>query len=229
MVEFFLTLALFLLSHSIPARPALRSRLTVLLGERTYVVLYSILSLGLLAWLISAATRAPYIPLWELSLGQYYAPVILMLPAFILFAGGAVSPNPLSISFSRRPFDPARPAIVAVTRHPILWGFALWAFAHVVPNGDLVSLIMFGGFGLFALAAMPLIDRRKRRDLGPDWETLAERTSAIPFLALLQKRTRLRSPGATLLVAIVGGMCVYLIMLWLHPWLFGPDPKIVFA
>ncbi len=229
MVEFFLALTLFLLSHSIPARPGLRTRLANLLGERTYVVLYSILSLGLLAWLISAATRAPYIPLWELALGQYYAPVILMLPAFILFVGGAINPNPLSISFIRRPFDPARPGVVAVTRHPILWGFALWAFAHVVPNGDLVSLIMFGGFGLFALAAMPLIDRRKRRGLGPDWETLAERTSAIPFLALLQGRTRLRSPGATLLVAIVGGICVYLTMLWLHPWLFGPDPKVVFA
>ena len=180
MTEFLAALALFLLSHAIPARPSLRQRLVATVGERTYQILYSLLSLVLLAWLISAATRAPYVPLWDLTLEQYWVPVVAMLPAFILFAGGAISPNPLSISFSRRRFDPERAGIVAVTRHPLLWGFALWAFAHVVPNGDLVSLIMFGGFGLFALAGMALADRRKRRQMGSDWGDLARRTPSSP-------------------------------------------------
>ena len=225
MTEFSLALALFLLSHSIPARPALRGSLTAVLGERPYLVLYSMLSLGLLIWLISAAFRAPFLPLWNLSLSQYYVPVVLMLPTFMLFIGGAVSPNPLSIAFSRQSFDPDRPGIVAVTRHPILWGFALWAFSHVVPNGDLVSLIMFGGFGLFALAAMPLTDRRKRRQLGPDWETLAAGTSILPFAG----RAPWRWPRHTLAITLIGGTLRYLAMLWLHPTLFGPDPRIVFS
>ena len=225
MFEFFLVLALFLISHSIPARPMIRSRLTAALGERTYLILYSILSLGLLAWLISAATRAPFVPLWDLSIGQYYAPVILMMPSFMLFVGGAVSPNPLSISFSRRPFDPARPGIVAITRHPILWGFALWAFGHVIPNGDLVSLIMFGGFGLFALAAMPLTDRRKRRQLGEDWQRLAAATSILP----LAGRAPWRWPRGLLAATLLGGALLYVLLLWLHPLLFGPDPKVVFS
>lgn len=225
MTEFFLILALFLLSHSIPARPALRERLTAILGERTYLILYSILSLGLFAWLISAAMRAPFVPLWDLSISHYFVPVVLMLPAFILFVGGAVSPNPLSIAFSRRPFDPDRPGIVAVTRHPILWGFALWAFAHVIPNGDLVSLIMFGGFGLFALAAMPLTDRRKNRQLGPDWKRLAAGSSILPFAG----RAPWRWPRGTLAMTLIGGGLLYLALLWLHPMLFGPDPRIVFV
>lgn len=225
MFEFLLALALFLVSHSIPARPAIRNRLTAALGERTYVILYSILSLGLLAWLISAATRAPFVPLWDLAIGQYYVPVILMLPIFMLFVGGAVCPNPLSIGFSRRSFDPTRPGIVAITRHPILWGFALWAFAHVVPNGDLVSLIMFGGFGLFALAAMPLIDRRKRRQLGADWGRLASGTSILPFAGHVPRRW----PRGTLAATLIGGAALYLLLVWLHPWLFGPDPKIAFS
>lgn len=227
MTEFFAALALFLLSHAIPARPALRSRLASMLGERTYQFLYSLLSLAILVWLISAAARAPYVPLWDLSIGQYWVPVVLMLPAFVLFAGGAISPNPLSISFSWRPFDPARPGIVAVTRHPVLWAFALWAFAHVVPNGDLVSLIMFGGFGLFALAGMALIDRRKKRQMGAEWDALARRTSVIPFVP---------SPGGRfpwdwrgLALALVIGALLYVALLHLHPLLFGPDPRMVFG
>ena len=227
MIEFFAALALFLLSHAIPARPGLRQRLVGTLGERPYQLLYSLLSLVLLAWLISAATRAPYVPLWDLTIEQYWVPVVLMLPAFILFAGGAIAPNPLSISFSRRPFDPERAGIVAVTRHPVLWGFALWAFAHVVPNGDLVSLIMFGGFGLFALAGMALIDRRKKRQLGDEWEALARRTSLIPFAPPPGERLPLDWRG--LAVALAVGLLLYVALLHLHPILFGPDPRAVFG
>lgn len=225
MSEFLLALVAFLLSHSIPARPVVRARLSSLLGERAYIVCYSLLSIALLAWLIGAATWAPFVPLWDLSLDQYYVPVILMLPAFMLLAGGAASPNPLSIGFSRARFDPARPGIVGITRHPILWSFALWAFAHIVPNGDLVSLIMFGGFGLFAVAAMSLVDRRKRRELGEQWSRLAAGTSVLPLARGLPRRW----PQGTLAATLLGGAALYGLLLWLHPLLFGPDPKLVFA
>ncbi|MFV0623662.1 NnrU family protein [Sphingomonas sp. ac-8] len=229
MTEFFAALALFLLSHSIPARPATRARLVGAVGLRGYLIGYSILSLGLLAWLIGAATRAPFVPLWDLTLEQYYVPVVLMLPAFLLFVGGAIAANPLSIRFRGARFDPKRPGIVAITRHPILWGFVLWAASHVVPNGDLVSVILFGGFALFALLAMPLIDRRKRRALGPEWSVLAARTSRLPFAALLAGRTRLRWRRGDLLATLALGCGLYAAMLWLHPLLIGPDPTIVFG
>ena len=225
MAEFLAALALFLVSHAIPSRPALRQRLAGMFGERGYQLLYSILSLVLLVWLISAATRAPYVPLWDLSIGQYWVPIVAMLPAFILFAGGALAPNPLSISFSRRPFEPQRAGIVTVTRHPVLWGFALWAFAHVMPNGDLVSLIMFGGFGLFALAGMALIDRRKKRQMGPEWEALARRTSVIPLAP--PPGQRLPWDWRGLALAVVVGAVLYVALLHLHPRLFGPDPRAV--
>lgn len=150
-------------------------------------------------------------------------------PAFLLFAGGAVCPNPLSISFSKSRFDPDRPGIVAITRHPILWGFALWAFAHVVPNGDLVSVVMFGGFGSFALLAMPIVDRHKRRALGPSWRDLADRTSLVPFGALAAGRIRMRWRTPQLLATLAIGAGLYAALLWLHPYLFGPDPKLAFG
>jgi uncharacterized membrane protein len=228
-IEFLGALALFLASHSIPARPRVRARLVGRLGERGYILGYSVLSLALLAWLLSAASRAPFLPLWDLAIWQYYVPIALMLPAFLLFVGGAVCPNPLSISFSRSAFDPRRPGIVAVTRHPILWGFALWAFAHVVPNGDLVSVVMFGGFGSFALVAMAIVDRRKRRALGASWHDLAKPTSIVPFGALAAGRTGMvwRTPQLIATLAIGAGL--YATLLWLHPWLFGPDPRLAFG
>ena len=110
MFEFFAALAIFLVSHSIPARPAIRDKCVALLGERPYLLIYSTASLVLLAWLLSAASRAPYIALWNVSLGQYLVPIVSMIPALFLFAGGAICPNPLFVNFSKTPFDPARPA-----------------------------------------------------------------------------------------------------------------------
>ena len=209
MLEFLLALLVFLAAHSIPARPALRSRFVALLGERTYLVLYSLLSIALLAWLISAAVRAPVIPLWPTALWSYHLALALMLPASWLLAGGLLSPNPLSVSLSRRPFEPRRPGIVGLVRHPVMWGFALWALVHTLANGDLVSLIMFGGFLAFSLAGMKLVDRRRRRQLGTEWDRL---------------RGGRGWTLAQLLLTFGGGTLLYLVLLILHPVLIGPDP-----
>jgi len=228
MTQFVFALFFFLVSHAVPARPTVREWLRRLLGSRTYLLLYSLVSILLLGWLIRSAAQAPFIPLWTLTLGQYWVPILIMPIAFFLLIAGAVSPNPLSISFSPRGFDADRPGIVGVTRHPILWAFALWSFSHVVPNGDLVSLIMFGGFGLFALSAIRAIDRRKARALGARWTDLASRTSAWPFAALLADRASWRWPKGLLSISLGVAIGSYCAMLWLHPILFGPDPKIAF-
>ena len=224
MLEFLLALAAFLAAHVLPVRTGLRAALVARLGERTYLIGYSLLSLALLAWLIAAAIRAPVVPLWAASLDHYRAALVLMLPACMLMVGGAASPNPLSVSFASAGYDAAAPGVVGVTRHPLLWGFALWALAHILPNGELVPLIMFGGFGLFALTGMTIVDRRKRRQLGPEWERLAAPTSALPFAAWYRHpAARCWRPGAAV-VTLVGGAALYLALLWLHPHVIGPDP-----
>ena len=210
MPEFVLALALFLAAHSIPARPAVRGRLVAAVGERPYLLLYSLLSLALLAWLISAAVRAPTITLWPTTLGSYHLALALMLPASCLLVGGLASPNPFSISLSRRPFDPDRPGIVGLVRHSVLWGFALWAFVHAVANGDLVSLILFGGFLLFSLAGMKMVGRR--------------RTRALAGKAASLQPTGRGWTAAQILVTFGGGTLFYLATLFGHPHLIGPNP-----
>ena len=224
MVEFLLALALFLAAHVIPSRTGLRGTLVRRFGEPVYLVGYSLLSLALLAWLIHAAIRAPTVPLWPTSIAHYRIALALMLPASMLIVGGAASPNPLSVSFGGAGYDPAVPGLVGVSRHPLLWGFALWALAHLLPNGELVPLIMFGGFGLFALSGIAIVDRRKRRQLGGDWQRLAAPTSAFPFAAWPRHPAARRWSAGALVRTLAGGTGLYLLLLWLHPRLIGPDP-----
>lgn len=214
MIEFLAALAAFLLAHSIPARAGLRARAVAAVGERTYLLLYSLLSIALLAWLISAAVRAPTILLWPTELWSYHLALTLMLPASWLLVGGLITPNPLSISLSRRPYDPARPGLAGWVRHPVLWGFALWAGVHAIANGDLVALIMFGGFLLFSLGGVAIVDRRRRRQLGAEWERL--------------KPTSHRWTLGQLAATFGGGTMLYFALLHAHP-LWGPDVAAVLS
>lgn len=227
MPEFLLALLAFLAAHVVPGRTGLRAALVARVGERGYLVGYSLLSLALLAWLISAAIRAPVVPLWATSLDHYWFALVVMLPASMLLVGGVGTPNPLSVSFGTAGYDPTRPGLVGVTRHPLLWGFALWALAHVLPNGELVPLIMFGGFGLFALSGMMIVDRRKRRQLGDGWRHLAEPTSVIPFAAWFRAPSARRWRPGGAIITLAGGTALYLILLWFHPQVIGPDPAVI--
>jgi uncharacterized membrane protein len=222
MLEFSAALAAFLAAHSLPAMPGTKARLVAALGQRGYTLAYSALSLLLLVWVIAAARRAPYIPLWEPALWQWWFAIALTPFAFLLLILGAAQPNPLSVSF-RRGEKPG--AIVAVTRHPVLWGFTLWAVAHVPANGDLVSLVLFGGMALFSLLGMRIVDRRARRRLGEErWRALVQAASAIPFAALVAGRARFAPNGATLALAVLALALYAWFLLDGHARLIGLDP-----
>lgn len=225
MIAFVLAYALFLTAHAIPAAPALRGRLIDSVGRRAYLAGYSLLSVGLLLWLIASARAAPLIALWPSSPTLALIPIVVMPIACVLFVGGLLAPNPLSISLGLQRIDSDRPGFIAVTRHPILWGLCLWAGSHVAPNGDVVSVALFGGLALYAFAGMWLTDRRARARLGHrTWSELAAKTSMWPFGAQFAGRSRLSNPG-TLLPGLTLGLLLYAILLFrLHGWLFGVSP-----
>lgn len=208
-------LAAFLFSHAIPARPVIRRRLTAVLGERNYLVLYSLLSLLLLVWLVQATRDAPFVELWAFADWQRHVPGLLVPLSFALAATGLATPNPLSLSAARRPFDPARPGVIAVTRHPLMLAFALWAAAHIVPNGDLAHVILFGTFLGLALGGMRILDRRARRRLGDEsWHELARRHPILgwPRVAWIDR--------PTLLAALIGFVAA-LLFATLHGYIIG--------
>jgi uncharacterized membrane protein len=227
MLEFSAALATFLAAHSLPAMPGAKVRLVATLGSRGYTLAYSALSIALLVWVIAAARRAPYVPLWDPSPWQWHFTIALMPFAFILLILGAAQPNPLSIAF-RRSGEPG--GVIAVTRHPILWSFALWAIAHIPANGDLVLLVLFGAMAAFALLGMRLADRRARRRLGEArWRMLAAKTSTLPFAALVAGRTQLRSSNAAIgWIALALALYAWFLLDG-HARLIGVDPWVVVA
>jgi len=214
--EFVAAWAVFFLSHSLPVRPPLRPWLQARLGRAGFTAAYSALSLGILAWLIGAAGRAPYVELWGRAPWQAHVPLAVMLPVCVILALSIARPNPFSFGGARNDrFEPARPGIVRLTRHPLLLALALWAGAHVVPNGDLAHVILFATFAAFAVLGVRLIDRRKRRELGADWQRLRKTMAATPLAARPDRATGVRAAA---------GVALYAGLIGLHPILFGVSP-----
>ncbi|HEX9858579.1 MAG TPA: NnrU family protein, partial [Paracoccaceae bacterium] len=180
--EFALALAVFFLSHVIPARPGVRAGLVVRLGPASYGAAYGLVSLVLLGWVIVAAGRAPFVPLWDQALWMRWVvngamPVAILLGSFAI---GAV--NPFSFGGRAAGFDPDRPGIAGVSRHPLLLALLIWAAAHLLVNGDLAHVLVFAPFAAFAAFGMVAIDRRNRRNWGAaDWARLSARTSLLPL------------------------------------------------
>ena len=109
---------------------------------------------------------------------------LLILVAFFLFASAGI-----------------RNRIGTQMRHPQLTGFALWAFAHLLTNGDLPSFVLFGGLLLWALVEMAVINRAQ-----PDW-------TPPPRQTVMRKEV----------MAAVGALAVYLAVGLIHG-LVGPNP-----
>ncbi|HMQ93570.1 MAG TPA: NnrU family protein [Amaricoccus sp.] len=221
---FALAYAAFLLSHAIPMRPRVKAGLASAFGQRGYLVGYVAVSIALLAWLIHAANDAPYVPLWSHAPWQRWVPNLAMPLVCLLVAFALGAPNPLSFGGARaQEFDPDRPGIAGVARHPILWALALWAGAHLVPNGDLAHGLLFGGFTVMAFSGMRAIDRRNRRRLGEDpWRRLAARTSTLPLAALIGGRWRPR--GLPDLRRITIAVAAWATLLALHRPIIGVSP-----
>ncbi len=113
----------FIATHSIPVRPAIKTRLVAVFGPRGFTLAYSALSLIMLAILISAAGNAPYVPLWGQAVWQKHVAFSGMLAVCLLGALAIARPNPFSFGGARNDrFDPARPGVIRWTRHPLLWG-----------------------------------------------------------------------------------------------------------
>ncbi|WP_346763689.1 NnrU family protein [Rhodobacter sp. SY28-1] len=120
-LEFTAAFAAFFLTHSLPLRPAMRPHLQRALGRRGFTLAYSALSLAVLGWLIAAAGRAPYVPLWTWAPWQYLVPLVIMLPVCVILSLAIARPNPFSFGGARNEtFDPDRPGIVRLNRHPLL-------------------------------------------------------------------------------------------------------------
>lgn len=216
--EFAFAFAAFFLTHSIPIRPPLRPWAVARLGHAGFGIAYSALSLAVLAWLIAAAGRAPYVPLWDWAPWQNHVVLAVMLPVCVILSLAIARPNPFSFGGAHNDrFDPARPGIIRLTRHPLLLALGLWSAAHILPNGDVAHVILFGTFAGFAMLGGRLVDRRRQREMGQRWHDLRATVSESPASLSLTADTLLR---------LAAGLMLYAGLIWLHPLVIGVDPLV---
>lgn len=217
-----LAAAVFLGTHFVSSTP-LRSGLVGMLGEKAYLGAYSLVSLLTVAWMVWAYARAPYERLWVGDEFKVWAVVLMPLSLIFLVAGGMTrNPSAVRQEGALRSLGEPR-GILRVTRHPIQWGIALWALLHVIVRGETGSVIFFGSFALLSILGTVLIDARKTRTIGVDWERFASVTSNIPFGAILQGRNRFRFEEIGWKKVLIG-LALYFVLLFLHPTLFGARP-----
>jgi len=216
MINLLLAMACFLASHFLLSSTTLRARLVARLGERLFLGLYSLVAIWMLIWVGFAYGGAPYVALWGHLPGLYALPILVMPFAVLLLLAGYTSRNPTAVQ--QHPVPPGWKAkgVLAITRHPILWAIGIWALAHLAANGDVASLILFGGLAFLALVGTLVIDAKKRRAWGERWAAFAAGTSNFPFVAIAERRAKLKLAHLgwwRILLAVV----LFLLLLWLHP------------
>ncbi|MFN3868473.1 MAG: NnrU family protein [Hyphomicrobiaceae bacterium] len=197
MIPLIVGVAVFLGTHLIPTNPALRRSFIERLGENTYRIAFSVASLVGLVIIVYGYHKLQVMPgknpeLWTPPVFMRHIALLLMLPAMILLVAAYV---------------PSR--IRTAVRHPMLAAIKVWAFSHLLANGDAASVLLFGSF--LAYAVYDRISAKKRGGgLGP----LGAKTGGLSgdLIAVVV--------GTGLYVALIGG---------LHATLFGVAPVPGFA
>ncbi len=194
----------FLLSHP------LRAPLLQAVGERAFRGIYSLIAIvlfGSMIWFYGVIGDEP--PLWEPGEAAWIAGAVLMWLGSILFVG----------SFVGNPALPGAPGprggprgVFAITRHAMMWGFALWAIVHLMLVATPKALVFDGAILLLAGVGSALQDRKKAGLMGEAWHEWTAQTAFWPFAR------GLANPGA---FALVGGTLLFLLATWLHPMPVG--------
>lgn len=184
-------LAVFFAAHLIPTHPDLRASFAARLGEGTYKIVFSLLALAGLALIVLGWSKLGLHPsknpiLWDPPLWTRHIAIALMLPAIVLLVAAYV---------------PSR--IRTAVKHPMLAAVKIWALAHLLANGDLASLVLFGSF--LAFGVYDRISVKRRGALGP----LGAKAGT--------------ASGDVLVVGL--GLAFYAVFLfWGHEFLIGVSP-----
>ena len=174
----------FLGLHLLPTVPGWREKLVSRLGETSYNALFSLASIAAFVLLVYGFAKAPVIQVWSPPGWTRWVAIVLMLPAFIFLVAAYV---------------PGR--IKEKLKHPFLVAIKTWALAHLIANGDLASIILFGSFLAYAVYDRITLKRR-------------EATGIVTVPAT--------GPPRNDVIAVLLGTALYVaFLIWLHPLLIG--------
>ena len=162
MLSLFLASLLFFAIHALISGTRLRGVLVARLGEGVYMGLFSVVSAGALFWVILSYGSAPQVEIWPDLKGLKHVSLSAMLLASVLMVLAFTTPNPTAAGGEKSLARvQASGGIIKVTRHPFLVAVSLWSGCHILANGDLASLIFFGGFLALSLIGPRQIDAKR--------------------------------------------------------------------
>ena len=191
MLLFILGLILFFGIHMLPFYPEYRTQLIEKLDsdifdvEVMYKIIFSVISLLGLIFVGIGKGSMEFIGLWDAPTFFRYIAVVLIPVSFVLIVA-AYMPNNINRHVP----------------HPMLTGVIIWGVTHMLVNGDVVSLILFGSFVAYSVVAIKLANRR-----GQDDSTEQDAQDSVPVV----------KDAIVVDVAMLG----WLLILWLHKFLFG--------
>lgn len=193
-----------LLSH------ALRQPLAKALGGKAFQGVYSLVALATFGGMIWARSNAGSEGwLWQPPAFAWPLAALLTWFASMLLVG-SFRRNPAMVTFGPGSEvvigDPA--GVMRITRHPMMWSFALWALSHMLVHPEPSALVVAATVLVMALVGAAGQDVKKRRHLGEAWAEWVRKTSYLPF------GRGLAPPGW---FAFIGGTLLFLLATWLHP------------
>ncbi len=172
-------LVLFFAVHFVPALTGLKRGLVERFGANGYQAVFTIVSLIGFLLIVWGKSAAEFVYVYNPPDWGRHGTMVLVLVAFVLLAAYQLKGR-----------------IRKTLRHPMLVAVAFWAAGHLLANGDLASVLMFGSFLAFAVIDIPLENAR-----GP----------AVEF-----------DPDPRHdMIALGGGIAAYIVFLFVHPWAFG--------
>lgn len=196
----------FVGTHFAMSHP-LRAPLVKLLGNAGFQIAYSLVSFAALAWVWFAFLAAPSADLPGSGEIGWVIATLLILPALILFAGSMIG-NPAMPTPKAEQQALAEPTgVFRVTRHPMMWGFALWAASHMILFWSMRTMITAFAMGFLALVGAHMQDLKKQRLMGDAWEAWQAKTSFWPQWAAIF--------GAGAMPWTLG-LILFVFLSWLH-------------
>ena len=179
-------LAVFVAPHVFVTRRDARAAAIAAVGEGPYKGLFSLVSIigvVLIGWGFARYRATEWIEVWSPPSWTRHITVALVWPAIVMIVAAYIPGN-----------------IKRILKHPMLTGVKLWAAAHLISNGDLGSILLFGG--ILAWAVFDRISLKSRTDAG---------APPIPMGGARQD-----------VIAVIVGTLVYLALgFWFHPWVIG--------
>ena len=204
----------FVGSHFVLSHP-LRAPIVGRIGEGPFLIVYSVVSAATLVWLALAYRAAPVqAPLWPVGDVLWAIGTLLMLVGSVLFVGSLLGNPALPDPSGKAKPVPEPRGVFTVTRHPMMWGFAIWGIVHILVYPTRANIVLSAAIIVLALVGAHLQDRKKARLQPEFWPAWEARTSYWPFAG--PKRI-----GGFRGHDLAGGVVVWLAATWAHIPLAG--------